>query len=250
MKNIVVLLSLVSFAVGAQPTESPKYKPSVLIEFFTSEGCSSCAETDAFAQEIKAISDSNDLMVYTLDWHVDLWDKSGWKDPFSDSTYSIRQHNMALKNKQQAIFTPMAFVNGKGALPAGAKKDIGAMIERAATQPSSHFLLFSASWFANEKQLTMEYEIKGKPDSLDVVFVLVEKEIHNFVAAGENKGKTLVHHNVARKVEVNTRQSAFGTSFFKFATSEVDFSRYRIIAFLQHRRTMEIKACQMLNFKQ
>lgn len=250
MKNSIVLLLLASYTVCAQTAEPKKYKPSVLVEFFTSEGCSSCAETDAFAQEIRAISDSNDLMVYTLDWHVDLWDKSGWKDPFSDSTYSMRQQSMAVKNKQNAIFTPMAFVNGKGALPAGAKKDIGAMIERVATQPSNHFLLFSASWSPTEKQLTLEYEIKGKPDSLDVVFVLVEKEIHNFVSAGENKGKTLHHHNVARKVEVNQRQTAFGTSFLKFATTEVDFSRYRIIAFLQHKRTFEIMACQMLNFKQ
>lgn len=250
MRSIVVLMSLISLTVCAQTTEPVKYKPSVLVEFFTSEGCSSCSETDGFAQEIRAISDSNNLMVYTLDWHVDLWDKSGWKDPFSDSTYSVRQHNMALKNKQNAIFTPMAFVNGKGALPAGAKKDIGSMIEKAATQPSSHFLLFSASWFAKDMRLILEYEIKGSPDSLDVVFVLVEKEVHNFVSAGENKGKTLHHHNVVRKVEVNPRQTEFGTSFIKFGTAEVDFSRYRIIAFLQHKRTMEIKACQMLNFKQ
>ena len=177
MKRLFIGFVFFSTVTLAQPAATPQYKPSVLVEFFTSEGCSSCEVADEFSQNIKAISDSSKSMVYTIDWHVDLWDKSGWKDPFSDSTYTLRQHQMAVLNKQTAVFTPMAFVNGKGALPAGAKKDVGLLIQQTLQIPSQHFLLFSASWIASSKQLMVEYEIKGVPDSLNVVFVMVEKEI-------------------------------------------------------------------------
>ena len=243
-----VVLLLVVGVLSAQPQEPTLFKPTVLVEFFTSEGCSSCPEADQFAQEIRGIADSNKMLVYTIDWHVDLWDKSGWKDPYSDSNYTARQLKLALKNSQKAMFTPMAFVNGKGALPGSAKSEVGKLIQKYTSQPASHFLLFSASWFSEQSRLMLEYEIKGKPDSCDVFFVLAEKEVHSAVTAGENKGKTLTHHNVVRKVEMETRGTPFGTVPIHFASSIVDFGRYRIIGFLQHKRTFEILATQILEF--
>jgi hypothetical protein len=246
---LIVLALAIPVALNAQQAQQPQlFKPTVLVEFFTSEGCSSCPEADKFAQEIKGIADSAQMLVYTIDWHVDLWDKSGWKDPFSDSIYTARQLNLAQKNNQQAVFTPMAFVNGQGALPGGAKSDIGKLIQNAVSKPSNHFLLFSASWFSETQRLMLEYEIKGKPDSCDVFFVLVEKEIHNPVTAGENSGKILTHHNVVRKMEMERRGTEFGTVPIHFATSEVDFSRYRVIGFLQHKRTFQVLAAQVLEF--
>lgn len=242
-----VLLALTQLSAQAD-RQIKRFKPTVLVEFFTSEGCSSCPAADEFAQEIKKLSDSNNLFVYTLDWHVDLWDKSGWKDPFSDSIYTARQLQMALKNNQKAMFTPMAFVNGKGALPGAAKGEIGKLIGQFVDNPASHFLLYSATWVPDQKKLMLEYEIKGPPDSCDLFFVWAEKEIINKVTAGENKDKTLSHHNVVRKVEMETRGSEFGTVIMPFDTDQIDFSKYMVFGFLQHKRTFQVLAVQPLIF--
>lgn len=252
MKKTCLALLLLAFTfteLSAQTDKSVKrYKPTVLVEFFTSEGCSSCPAADEFAQSIKKISDSNNMYVYTIDWHVDLWDKSGWKDPFSDSTYSARQLQLALKNNQKAMFTPMAFVNGKGALPGAARGEVGKLIEQFVDNPASHFLLYSATWSPEQKQLLLEYEIKGPPDSCDLFFVWVEKEIINKVTAGENKDKVLSHHNVVRKVQMETRGSEFGTVVMPFGTDQIDFSKYMVFGFLQHKRTFQVLAVQPLIF--
>lgn len=226
-----------------------QYKPTVLVEFYTSQGCSSCPMADEFGMEIRKLADSTNSFVYVIDWHVDLWDRSGWKDPYSDSNYTARQLKMALRNNQQAMFTPMVFVNGTGALPGGAKSETGNLIRSFLTRPASHFLLFSAGWYASDKKLVLEYEIKGIPDSCDVFFVLLEKEVQTEVTGGENKGKTLTHHNVVRKLETSFTGTEFGTVPMLFDTDQVDFSKYRVVGFIQHKHSFRILAAQMLEFK-
>lgn len=248
-KLVVVLFVLPTLAAFAQIDTSVKlFKPSILVEFFSSEGCSSCPIVDEFAQEITAVSDSGKLMVYTIDWHVDLWNQSGWKDPFSDSLFTLRQQILANANKQKAIFTPMAFVNGKGALPGGSKKDVGALIGEMVNKPANNFLLYTATFSKENNQLILEYEIAGKPDSLSVVFALLENEVTSHVTAGENKGKTLTHHRLVKKFVASHRETAYGTVFLPLGKVELDFKKYSLIGFLQHKRTHEVKACQMLKF--
>jgi hypothetical protein len=70
------------------------YQNNVLIELYSSEGCSSCPIADAFMQEVIHLSDSTMSPVYVIDYHVDYWNKSGWVDPFSDSLYTKKQINM------------------------------------------------------------------------------------------------------------------------------------------------------------
>jgi hypothetical protein len=100
------------------------YQNNVLIELFSSEGCSSCPIADAFMQEVIHLSDSTTSPVYVIDYHVDYWNKSGWVDPFSDSLYTKKQMNYALKKAEKNLYTPMAFVNGGNAHAGADKKGI------------------------------------------------------------------------------------------------------------------------------
>lgn len=247
MKKITLTLGLLVFACMAYGQQ--KFIPTVLVEFYTSEGCSSCPLADEFGQEIRAIADSNKLYVFTLDYHVDLWDKSGWVDPFSDSMYTQRQLNMALANGQKAMFTPMVFVNGKGALPAGAKNETGKLIEGFTRKPAEQYLLFSASWLPAEKSLMIEYEVKGATDSCDIFFALAQNEAYSVPAAGENMGKKLSHHNVVRKLVSSDKVTAAGSVMMGFVNTNVDFNQFKLVGFLQHKRTGQILASQVLNFK-
>lgn len=248
MNRVILVVFVLSFvSVKAQQN---MFVPTVLVEFFSSEGCSSCPQADEFGSEIRKIADSTKQRVFTLDWHVDLWDKSGWKDPYSDSTYTKRQERMAKANKQLAVFTPMVFVNGKGALPAGAKSEVGKLIESNLRQPAQNFIMLKASWIPDERKLQVDYELKGKLDSVDLSLVLSQNEAYSMPSSGENMGKKLIHHNVVRKVETNSTPAQIGTMTMQLASSEVDFTKFKLIVFLQHKPTKQIFACQQLDFDQ
>ncbi|MCU0423368.1 MAG: DUF1223 domain-containing protein [Bacteroidia bacterium] len=252
LKKLVVLLALTiqlnAFA-QTEATGKTKYMPTVLVEFFTSEGCSSCPVADEFAMQIRAIADSSGLRVFTLDYHVDLWNNAAYTDPFSDSLYTERQLMMALKNNQRAMFTPMAFVNGKGALPAGAKNDVGKLIEQYAKKPADNYLLLNAAWLPENSTVLVEYDIKGSLDSLDIIVVFAEKVIYNTPNGGENAGKKLSHHNVVRKMVSSETPTLIGTLSMKMVSNTIEFNKYIMIGMLQHKRTKEIKAAQILEFK-
>ena len=224
---VFIICFTFSFAINAQQLN--RFVPTVLVEFYTSEGCSSCPQADAFAMQIRAIADSSKLQVHTIDYHVDLWNQSGWVDPFSDSLYTKRQEMMALANNQRAMFTPMVFVNGKGALPAGAKNEVGKLIENFTRKPAAHYLLMSASWSPESKTMLFDYEINGKSDSLDIYFVLVQKEATSIPNAGENKDIKLSHHNVVRKVVSSDMVNAKGTLPMLFPVPNVDFDKYAVL---------------------
>ena len=245
-----VLIISFTFSLVTKAQQLNRFVPSVLVEFYTSEGCSSCPQADAFAMQIRAIADSSKLQVHTIDYHVDLWNQSGWIDPFSDSLYTKRQEMMALANNQRAMFTPMVFVNGKGALPAGAKNEVGKLIENFTRKPAAHYLLMSASWSPESKTMLFNYELNGKPDSLDIYFVLVQKEATSIPDAGENKGIKLSHHNVVRKIVSSDNVKAKGTVAMLFPVPNVDFDRYTVFGFIQHKNSKQIFACQVMEFNQ
>lgn len=244
---VFVILLLTSLHSWAQ---NKLFVPTVLVEFYTSEGCSSCPKADLFGTEIRNIADSNKQRVYTLDWHVDLWNQSGWVDPFSDSLYTQRQEDFARANNQKAMFTPMVFVNGKGALPAGAKSEVGKLIESNIRKPASNFIMLSASLMSASKALIIDYDIKGEIDSCDFMATLVQNVVYSMPTSGENAGTKLVHHNVVRKLVGTTTPTPVGSLSMQLATVDIDFKQYKLIAFLQHKRTKQIVACQQLDFDQ
>ena len=87
-------------------------KPIVVVELFTSEGCSSCPPADKLLSRI--VDDANDhVEVLALSFHVDYWDYIGWKDPYAKSTFTQRQRAYARKFYSSQIYTPQMVVNGK-----------------------------------------------------------------------------------------------------------------------------------------
>ncbi|MBC7381949.1 MAG: DUF1223 domain-containing protein [Bacteroidia bacterium] len=224
------------------------FQPSVLIELFSSEGCSSCPVADAFMKEILAISDSSKTAVYVLDYHVDIWNRSGWVDPYSDSTYSLRQQNYVFKKKFAAMYTPMAIINGGNKDYAGSDKGgIGRKVSELLNKPSKHFIRTAVAPATNEDSIVIAYNIWGNIDSCDFHAVLVQREIKNMVTAGENKNKVLEHHNVVKKmISIPLKMNK---GYVKMGISrDLNVESYRLIVFMQHRRTWDIMASDQLSF--
>src|SRR5579859_6695441 len=89
---------------------APAAKGFAVVELFTSEGCSSCPAADALVATVQ--KEDKDLPVYILSFHVDYWDRLGWKDAFSDAAYSDRQREYARWLRLSSVYTPQVVVNG------------------------------------------------------------------------------------------------------------------------------------------
>ncbi len=88
-------------------------KVPVLVELFTSEGCSSCPPADRVLAQLEKERTTADAEIITLALHVDYWNYLGWKDEFSSSVYSQRQNGYAEKFNLDSIYTPQMVVDGQ-----------------------------------------------------------------------------------------------------------------------------------------
>jgi hypothetical protein len=237
----------VSFA--QQPAPQKQLYPTVLIELFSSEGCSSCPAADEFLQELIARADSSRAPVFCLDYHVDIWNRTGWVDRFSDTSFSRRQREYMVKNGQHALFTPMMFVNGGGALPGAAKKEVATLINRNMSTLPKAILETKAGYIPGTHTLVVDYAITGEADSCSIHFVLAYKAIKSEVTAGENAGKTLVHHHTAKLwKQVDIDPSKKGKVSIALP-EDVPLSNLMLVSFVQHDPSWKVYATDQLEFR-
>ncbi|MEO7532910.1 MAG: DUF1223 domain-containing protein, partial [Ferruginibacter sp.] len=119
----------------AATSQPPAPQGFAVVELFTSEGCSSCPPADA---AMSVIANKYKEQVFVLGFHVDYWNRLGWKDEFSSSDYSKRQRNYATAFSLEGVYTPQVVVNGKSQFVGSDKSKIEKVIqsqlnEKAAT---------------------------------------------------------------------------------------------------------------------
>jgi len=244
-KPLLVALLLVSCFVAKT---QPQANPSVLLELFSSEGCESCPYADEFAQEILKVADSTSSPVYVIDYHVDIWNRSGWYDSLSTPEFSERQRVYMKKVDQQAMFTPMMFINGQYGMPAGWKKEIGQAIFKELYTPAKVGLTLNANMLNNAKGITISYNLSNKVDSVELILVLAEKEVINKITGGENKGKTLHHHHVARQMLKVPLKNQYNGIINMPLSENIDLSKYILVGFLQQVNSWKVLSTDLLLF--
>ena len=224
------------------------YQNNVLIELFSSEGCSSCPIADAFMQEVIHLSDSTTSPVYVIDYHVDYWNKSGWVDPFSDSLYTKKQMNYALKKAEKNLYTPMAFVNGGNAHAGADKKGISVEITQNLSKPNPNFLKLGVSAEQGEDSLIVAYRFWGPMDSLELNIAFVQREINSAVKGGENANQILHHHNICRKLITTPLVKSEGKTKI-YVSPSINLDNFRIIGYVQNPRNLKIHGVDQLTFR-
>ena len=172
-------------------------QPVVVLELFTSQGCSSCPPADEALQELTQQATRNGQAVYSLSFHVDYWDRLGWKDPFSSKQFTDRQRSYD-RVLQSQTYTPQLVINGRQDVVGGNRGRIQQAIQTIQKQPVSAFIGVDGSVARTANQVTVNYELSAAgPYRVNVA--LVQKEAHTNVQNGENGGRTLVNTNVVRQ---------------------------------------------------
>jgi hypothetical protein len=204
---------------------------SVLIELFTSEGCSSCPPADRLLEKIAAENNDN---VYVLSFHVDYWNYIGRKDPFSQARFSQRQRNYARQFSLESIYTPQMVVNGVAEFVGSDEQKLRNAIAKNST------LLPILMEVTRKDNITLSLTCNlqsSEPQLLQLA--LVQKKAITSVKRGENSGKTLAHVNVVQQLETIDSMNGTGTIELKLppGLKETD---YLLFAFTQNKKNLHI----------
>lgn len=197
------LLMLSSRATLGAPTESPAGQAAtepVVLELFTSEGCSSCPPADELLAQLDAAGEVAGTPVIALEMHVDYWDYLGWKDPFSFAVMSQRQQRYAALLGARGPYTPQVMVDGAIDALGSSRARVEAAI--AASRSARSRSKVHVQLARNGDVLSVKAAGLPKETPLLVLLAVTERKLQTKVTRGENAGRTLAHGPVVRQWKV------------------------------------------------
>ena len=211
---------------------------AVLIELFTSEGCSSCPPADALLEKIQREQPLPGMELIVLSEHVDYWNDLGWKDPFSDAAFSARQ--AAYRGRS---YTPQAVIDGGVDVVGSDRADVLKAAKAAAAVPHGSIQLVRLS----DSRVRISISgLSGHPDAA-VVVAVVEDGLVSRVEKGENAGRTLRHTAVVRAMnEVGQVEKGADWRAEVQVPTNVFWKNPRVVAFVQELRSRRVLAAAAL----
>jgi hypothetical protein len=187
-------------ATAGRPAPPPA-PVAVLVELFTSEGCSSCPAADKVLAQLLREQPVEGVEIIPLSLHVDYWNRLGWRDPYSARAYSARQEQYAKVFGPDKLYTPQVVVDGRdemiGSNDAAVRNAVAAAAKR------SHLPL-KVTARGVDRAVTVAIDLPPAPPGegpVDVYIALTEDDLSSAVKRGENVGRTLSHVAVVRKLQ-------------------------------------------------
>ncbi len=247
MARDALVLAAVALAVAvvtprAAPARPGETSPEsvVVVELFTSQGCSSCPPADRLLREL---GERGAGKVVPLAYHVDFWNHVGWTDPFSSADWTKRQEAYARRLGLTSIYTPQAVVDGAAELVGSDASAIQAAIAAAAAKPGAAIALRLEprdSRVRVEAAVDLPESLRGR--KWDLMVALYETGLSTAVGRGENGGRTLQNDYVVRILERAGRVKA-STKEETSLKLENGWNRSNlgVAAFLQDPDTLEIR---------
>lgn len=171
---------------------------AVLLELFTSEGCSSCPPADYLLHVLNNKRTGAGDLIVGISEHVTYWNRLGWRDPFSSEIVTARQRGYAERFHQDDIYTPQMIVNGEAQVLGSDEDAVRSALAQA--HPASETALHIASAQRDADGLSVTFSLSAAvagAELVDVYAVVAEDVAATRVLRGENAGHTLVHVAVA-----------------------------------------------------
>jgi hypothetical protein len=213
----------------------------VVVELFTSQGCSSCPGAD---QLLSKLVKEKEPQVLGLSFHVDYWNRLGWKDPYSSKEFTQRQQDYARAFTSRQVYTPQMIVDGRIQFVGSSETKAREALMKAAKYTKVPLKLglterSDQSIIVNFNSVTSAYF------NMIMNIALVEKDISTPVKRGENGGRILHHDNVVRLYRSLSLTSENDTIKLEIP-SDVDISKASVIAYIQDPKTMQIHSACLL----
>jgi hypothetical protein len=231
-------------AIGQTPektTQAPGHGSAnpVLVELFTSEGCSSCPPADEFVRKLDQLQPVADAQLIVLSEHVDYWDHEGWKDPYSSSVLTDRQAAYEHVLGLDSPYTPQLIIDGGKEVHLTDRQQIESVFQQAAATPKISVLLDGVGIDPANPRLLRAHvaaDANTGKSSADVYLAIALDHADSQVLRGENGGRHLVHTAVVLQL-VKIGKLEKGKNFAQDVNVQlkpgVDPLTLRVIAFVQ-----------------
>jgi hypothetical protein len=189
----LVILALMAGSASAQKT--------VLVELFTSEGCSSCPPADALLKLVNGSQTNGGQLVVGISEHVTYWNSLGWADPYSSSAYTERQNAYSERFHLEGPYTPQMVINGAEQIVGSDRAALLQAVEKEDSEgPRMSLRIVSLSVAANTLTVNLATSGDVPKQGADLMAVLADDSDRSNVLRGENSGRLLAHVAVARSI--------------------------------------------------
>lgn len=232
-----------SIVTEQNPSDKDLKKQPVLVELYTSEGCSSCPPADQALAFLEKQQPYAQAEIITLALHVDYWNNLGWKDEYSSPLFSQRQTVYAQKLKLDSTYTPQMIVDGRIQFVGSNLVEAGKAITEAAKSPKANIeaVLNNVN---NENTLKIKISDIPKHEDSTVFLAIAENNLASNVKRGENAGKNLEHTSVVRELKPLARLEAKSGSFEQEIALSIQpnwkTENLKFVVFIQENETRKI----------
>lgn len=229
---------------GKNKIETTNINGFAVVELFTSEGCSSCSPADELMAKLQ--KETKDKNIYFLAYHVDYWDRLGWKDQFSSNKFTVRQQQYQKWLNLYVMYTPQFIINGTTEFAGYNEASLYKKVSDALETKQNSSLELNTSAYNDSLNIHFRTNLIQKNTSLFIA--TVQKEATSNVKRGENKGNKLHHVQIVKQLKSFTLNEKEGNITIEkpigFNTKDWD-----LIGFIQNTSTGEISATAKVDLK-
>jgi hypothetical protein len=255
LSAVVVISAVAIFGLvfpkgtNAQASAPAGVRTPVVVELFTSEGCSSCPPADQLLAKLEAEQSIQNAEVIALEEHVDYWNNLGWTDPFSSESSTLRQYVYAEALGNGNAYTPQMVVDGQDEFVGSRERQARGAIGQAASRRKAEVMVTAGN---RESEGSQVFRIKTGAlpnltagDTAEVWMAITETGLHSDVKRGENAGEDLHHAAVVRELsKIGQADGSGENSFSAEKTLKLDRNwkreNTRVVVFLQEKKSKRI----------
>jgi hypothetical protein len=255
LRTVFLAVCVSSFVFGGESKwqeAAPKTsRKAVVVELFTSEGCSTCPPAEALLAKLEARQPVEGAYVIALEEHVDYWNQQGWIDSYSSAEWTLRQQEYVAKFKENGVYTPQMIVDGQRQFVGSRELEAEQAIQEAANGTKTDVAITAEEPASDGIQ---QFKVRvGKligntdRDTAEVWLAVTEKGLESAVRGGENAGRDLHHASVLRTLRKIGVVTAGGESSFAFeASPRVKFKsawkqqNLQVAVFVQEKKSWRI----------
>ena len=240
--SAILLASIFASGAFGSPNDTPRgASPApVLVELFTSEGCSSCPPADALLQQLDRAQPVAGAQLIVLSEHVDYWNHDGWTDPYSSHFFTDRQSAYSDRFGLKSVYTPQMVVDGATEFVGNDLRLVSQAAQKALTAQKVAVRISGTS-LDGSKILQAHIETDTLPEGFktrraDIYLVAALSHAESQVLRGENSGRRLTHVSVVKSItKVGSVEAgkAFSQDVHVKLDSGTDPANLRVIAFIQ-----------------